>query len=253
MAIQLHSEHWSGALHPKCILAVNGPNRDLVEPLEFDNFEVAVVADGMAVLREARNGVCDAIVLETALRVLDASTVIRTLRRDRADMPIVVLCDGVSQSDAILCLERGADAMLPRSASAAVIAAQIRALQRRGNRYEFEPVVKPQVIEFGALVINESTRRATVGRTTLSLRPLEYKLLLALAKSPGVALSRKTIIERVWGDEFEGVERTIDSHVRRLRMQLERDDEFRLCVRTLRGFGYRFEPPSANAHQGPTG
>ena len=244
MALELQSEDWRGTLAPKCVLAVNGPNRDLVEPLEMDNFDVSVVADGMAALREARSGSCVAIVLETTLRVVDACTVIRTLRRDRAEMPIVVLCDGVNQSEAILCLERGADAVLPRFASAAIIAAQIRALQRRGNRYEFAPPVGPQVIEFGALVINESARRAMVGRRTLSLRPLEYKLLLALAKSPGVALSRKTIIERVWGDEFDGVERTIDSHVRRLRMQLERDDELRACVRTLRGFGYRFEPPS---------
>lgn len=244
MAIELTGELWRGKHHPKCVLAVSSDNHGLVEPLEMDNFVVLVVADGMAALREARSSNCDVVVLETTLRVVDACTVIRTLRRDRAEMPIVVLCDGVNQSEAILCLERGADAVLPRHASAAIIAAQIRSLQRRGNRYNFEPAAGPRVIEFGALVINESARRATIGKTILALRPVEYKLLLVLVNSPGVALSRKTIIERVWGDEFEGVERTIDSHIRRLRIQLQRDDGLRSSVRTLRGFGYRFEPPS---------
>jgi DNA-binding response OmpR family regulator len=98
----------------------------------------------------------------------------------------------------------------------------------------------PQTLRFGRLEIDEGAREARVDGRDVGLKPREYSLLLTLASNPGVALSRDVLLERVWGYDFDGDERTVDVHVRRLRMRLEEEHHLATCLHTVHGFGYKF-------------
>jgi DNA-binding response OmpR family regulator len=96
------------------------------------------------------------------------------------------------------------------------------------------------VRRFGRLEIDEAAREARVDSQTVALKPREFDLLLELAAHEGIALTRERLIERVWGADFDGDERTIDVHVRRLRAKLEEDAGLAPSLQTVRGYGYRF-------------
>jgi two-component system, OmpR family, response regulator MtrA len=96
------------------------------------------------------------------------------------------------------------------------------------------------MLTFGRLQIDEAAREARVDGIDVGLKPREFALLLELATNPGVALSRAMLLQKVWGYDFDGDERTIDVHVRRLRMKLEEGARLPSMVQTIHGFGYKF-------------
>ena len=96
------------------------------------------------------------------------------------------------------------------------------------------------VLSFGRLEIDAAAREARVDGVDVGLKPREFSLLLMLASNPGVALSRRTLLERVWGFDFEGDERTVDVHVRRLRHKIQEKPNLPAHLVTLHGFGYKF-------------
>jgi DNA-binding response OmpR family regulator len=98
----------------------------------------------------------------------------------------------------------------------------------------------PVLLRYDRLEIDEAAREARVDGCDLDLKPREFALLLQLASNPGVAYSRTNLLEAVWGMDFEGDERTVDVHVRRLRAKLEDQAALPRCVHTIHGFGYKF-------------
>ncbi|MBV9270372.1 MAG: response regulator transcription factor [Candidatus Eremiobacteraeota bacterium] len=108
--------------------------------------------------------------------------------------------------------------------------------RRVGQTYD----AGPTILKFGRLEIDEAAREARVDGADVRLKPREFALLLELAQHPGVALSRGTLLEKVWGFDFEGDERTVDVHVRRVRLKIEEQYGHPRILQTIHGFGYKF-------------
>ncbi len=208
----------------------------LTHHLERDGFEPVAAADGPTALRLARAG-ADLMLLDIGLPGIDGFDIARTLRRENVTTPIMMITARTEEVDRVVGFELGADDYVVKPFSPREVVARVRAILRRSGMGA--PSTKT-VMRFGRLEIDEAAREVRVDGTDVGLKPREYALLIALASNPGVALSRDTLLERVWGYDFDGDERTVDVHVRRLRMRLEEQHRLGACLHTVHGFGYKF-------------
>jgi DNA-binding response OmpR family regulator len=215
----------------------------LVHHLEREGFRCAAVADGTAALRAARTG-ADVMVLDLGLPVVDGLDVVRALRRERIELPILVLTARAEEVDRVVGLELGADDYVAKPFSPREVVARVRAL---GRRAKLTAIGAPAVLHFGRLDVDEAAREVRIDGGRVALKPREFALLLELAQHAGVALSRAALVHRVWGFGFEGDERTVDVHVRRLRLKLEEKHGLAPVLHTVHGYGYKFEAGGASS------
>lgn len=208
----------------------------LAHHFQRDGFEVVAVADGNAALRAARE-VADVVVLDIGLPAIDGLDVARSLRREKRDIPILMLTARVDEIDRVVGFELGADDYICKPFSAREVVARVKAVLRRAGT-PAEP--KPCLLSFGRMQIDEAAREVRVDGEDVRLKPREFSLLLELAANHGVALSRRTLLEKVWGFDFDGDERTVDVHVRRVRLKLEEERNLPPMLHTVHGFGYKF-------------
>ena len=213
--------------------------RDLLaHHLQREGLNVYVAGDGNMALRAARNW-ADMLILDVGLPAIDGFEVARTLRREKRDLPIIMLTARTDEIDRIVGLELGADDYVTKPFSPREVIARVKAVARRiGKAYEEHP----SVLKFGRLEIDEAAREVRVDGADVKLKPREFSLLLELATNAGVALSRQMLVEKVWGFDFEGDERTVDVHVRRVRLKLEDERKLPAVLQTVHGFGYKFAP-----------
>ncbi len=204
--------------------------------LQREGFDVTAVADGMAALRAARD-IAHIMILDVGLPGVDGYDVARALRREKRDIPIIMLTARTDEIDRVVGFELGADDYLCKPFSMRELIARVKAVVRRaGTVYDQGPAL----LQFGRLEIDEGAREARVDGEDIKLKPREFSLLLALAENAGVALSRQTLLERVWGFDFEGDERTVDVHIRRLRYKVQEQRSLTPVLFTIHGFGYKF-------------
>ena len=183
----------------------DAPIRDLVvHHLGREGFRCEEAVDGPAALRLARGGAA-LLVLDLGLPAVDGFDIVRTLRREGRELPIVILTARADEVDRIVGLEIGADDYVVKPFSARELVARIKAIARRAGTL---PAPGPARLCFGGLLIDEAGREARIDGADLRLKPREFALLLELASNPGIALSRATLLERVWGFDFDGDERT---------------------------------------------
>ena len=208
----------------------------LVHHLQHEGFRCREAADGPSALRFVRAG-ADLLLLDLGLPVIDGLEVLRTLRREEMTLPVIVVSARSEEIDRVVGLEIGADDYVVKPFSPREVVARIKAIGRRLAAVAHQ---RPLLLTFGRLEIDEAAREARVDGVDVSLKPREFALLLALASNAGVALSRTTLLENVWGFDFDGDERTVDVHVRRLRMRLEERAHLPPFVQTVHGFGYKF-------------
>ena len=208
----------------------------LTHHLEREGFTVVAVADGQAALRSARHA-ADLVILDVGLPGVDGFDVARALRREERAVPIVMLTARTDEVDRVVGFELGADDYVTKPFSPREVVARVRAVLRRSGR-NVEPAAP--LLRFGRLEIDAAAREARIDGDDVKLKPREFALLLELATNAGVALSRERLLQRVWGFDFEGDERTVDVHVRRLRAKLEEDRALPALVQTIHGFGYKF-------------
>lgn len=208
----------------------------LVHHLTRAGFACSEAADGPSALRAARSA-ADLMILDIGLPVMDGFDVVRTLRREGRDLPILLLTARADEIDRVVGLEIGADDYVTKPFSPREIVARVRAIGRRAG---MAAQSAPSLLVFDRLEIDESAREVRVDGTGIALKPREFSLLLELASNPGVALSRTVLLQRVWGFDFDGDERTVDVHVRRLRMKLVEQSQLDACLHTVHGFGYKF-------------
>ena len=208
----------------------------LVHHLAREGFRCVETRDGPSTLRAMRAG-SDVLVLDVGLPVLDGFDVVRTLRREGRTHPVLILTARADEVDRVIGLELGADDYVTKPFSPREVVARVRALARRGGM----PVQSgPTVLRFARLEVDEAARDVRVDGRSIALKPREFALLLQLASNPGIAFSRTALVESVWGVDFEGDERTVDVHVRRLRAKLEDGARLPRVVETVHGFGYKF-------------
>ena len=214
--------------------------RDLLtHHFEREGFAVVGVADGQAALRRAR-GIADLVVLDVGLPGIDGFDVARTLRRERHAVPIVMLTARTDEVDRVVGFELGADDYICKPFSPRELVARVKAVLRRNGQPEAS--ARP-TLAFGRLEVDERAREARVDGTDVRLKPREFALLMELASNPGVALSRERLLQKVWGFDFDGDERTVDVHVHRVRLKTEIAWDLPPMLRTVHGFGYKFQYP----------
>jgi DNA-binding response OmpR family regulator len=210
--------------------------RELVRSyLERAGFTVVSTESGAEALTLAASAGPDLVVLDLGLPDVPGEAVAREVRAAGAT-PILMLTAKSSEEDRIRGLELGADDYVTKPFSPRELVLRVQAILRRGGPADGQAATP---YGGGALVIDEPRREATVRDEVVDLTPTEWGILIALATVPGRVYSRLELINRVRGYEFEGYERTIDSHVKNLRRKIESDPANPQIVRTVLGGGYR--------------
>jgi DNA-binding response OmpR family regulator len=207
--------------------------------LEREGYWVTPAEDGQVALDEFEKHKFDVIVLDLMLPKVSGEEVCRRIR-NASDVPIIMLTAKGEEADRIAGLELGADDYLVKPFSPRELVARVRALLRRAH-VESEPQRDRQ--EYGDLEIDITGHKAFLHGNEIELTASEFKLLTTLARYPGRVYSRMELVEKVLGYDFEGYERTIDSHVKNLRAKLEDDPRDPTYIYTVHGVGYRFEAP----------
>jgi len=217
--------------------------RELVRSyLERAGFTVLSTGSGAEAITLAASAEPDLVVLDLGLPDVSGETVARELRaaRPAGSVPILMLTAKAAEEDRIGGLELGADDYVTKPFSPRELVLRVQAILRRGA-----PSARPRATSFGdgILVIDEPRREVAVRGAGVELTPTEWGILVALATVPGRVYSRAELINRVRGYEFEGYERTVDSHVKNLRRKVEQDPGNPRIVQTVVGGGYRLGLP----------
>ena len=210
----------------------------VVHHLKREGYQVSVAASGEEALRQVQASPPDLVLLDLMMPAMNGLEVCRRLRQDpvTASLPIVMLTAKGDEVDRVLGLELGADDYVVKPFSPKELLARVRAVLRRSL-----PAPGASPITLGALTIDPGTHTVSVGDEVLALTPKEFDLLRALVEARGRVLSREFLLDRVWGysraSEIES--RTVDVHVRRLRVKLGPEGR---RVLTVKSVGYRMDP-----------
>jgi len=199
--------------------------------LEGAGYATLVATDGRSAVELHRKHRPDLVILDVMLPGMDGFEVCRAIRRE-ADTPVVMLTARTDDIDAIVGLELGADDYVTKPFNPRALVARVKAILRRTDG----TVRLGRPVDVGTLRIEPRRREVTVGDRAVDLRAREFDLLAALARDPGVVLSREALLEDVWGTDFPGETRTIDVHVSELRKKLGPDGP---TIESVRGVGYR--------------
>lgn len=208
--------------------------------LRREGFEVRAVSDGPAALQEIQDFQPDLVVLDIMLPGMSGLEVCRRLRAQSA-IPVIMLTARGEEIDRVLGLEVGADDYLAKPFSFRELLARIRSILRRVEMDR--QMSQTQSLTLGKLTLDPVSRRAYKGDQELQLSAREFDLLSMLMMNAGRALSRKELLSEVWGNEWVGDSRTLDVHVRWLRLKVEDDPASPKYIQTVRGHGYRFAGP----------
>lgn len=204
------------------------------------NYEVLTAADGRTALRLARSDTPDLILLDLMLPEVDGLDVCRELRRS-SQVPIIMLTARDEEVDRVVGLELGADDYVCKPFSVRELMARIKAVLRRVSSEAAESQAVTQLVGPGGLTLHVEPREASVQTTPLDLTRLEFDLLHTLLTYPGRVFSREQLLEQVWGYDYPGDARAVDSAVKRLRAKLRAAAPQADCITAVRGIGYKLK------------
>ena len=201
---------------------------------EFNGFEVTEAADGMTAVGLCKLNDYDLIIMDIMMPKLDGFSACKEIKKIK-DIPIIMLSARSEEYDKLFGFELGIDDYVVKPFSPKELMARVNAVlaRRQGSAQN-----QPQVLEFGGLSINMAARSVTVDGEKVELTPKEYDLLFYLVENRNIALSRDKLLSDIWGYDFFGDDRTIDTHIKNLRNSL---GKYRDHIVTLRGIGYKFE------------
>lgn len=213
-------------------------SRFVVRGLEAEGYRVSATADGAEGLARARAEKYDVMILDVMLPGMDGREVCQKLRGEQVNMPILMLT-ALDQVEAkVDALRGGADDYLTKPFDFDELLARIEALSRRANGHAVEP---PSVFQLGSVRIERLAKRVLQNGEVVELTAKEYQLLDLLISSPGKVFSRTRILNKVWGYDSDPLTNVVDVYIRRLRKKMSWAAESG-CIRTIRNFGYRFDP-----------
>jgi two-component system phosphate regulon response regulator PhoB len=213
--------------------------KDIVDLIEYhlkqSGFSVITALDGPSGLERARKEHPSLIILDLMLPEMDGKDICRALKSNpfTQSIPIIMLTAKVEELDRVVGFELGADDYVTKPFSPRELVLRIKAILRR-KTLDTEGV---KVIRIGDLLIDVDRHYVSIKDKPISLTSTEFKLLVELASKRGRVQTRQNLLDRVWGYNCEGYDRTVDTHIRRLREKLGDMAEY---IETLRGFGYRF-------------
>lgn len=206
----------------------------LKEYAEFEGHEVEEAADGMAAVEMAKNNDYDLIVMDIMMPRLDGYSACKEIRKIK-QTPVLMLSARGEEYDKLFGFELGIDDYVVKPFSPKEVMARINAIVKR-NSQSAAPV--SEIEKFEGLEINFTSRDVLIDGKKANLTPKEYDLLFYLVRNKNIALTRNKLLEEVWGYDFFGDDRTIDTHIKMLRNNL---GVYRKFIITLRGLGYKFE------------
>jgi two-component system, OmpR family, alkaline phosphatase synthesis response regulator PhoP len=204
---------------------------------EIEGYEVDVAEDGLIGLERARRWAPDLILLDLMLPGMDGYRVLRTLRADGNETPVLILTARGEEADKVMGFRHGADDYVTKPFGVLELIARVEALLRRTRRADHDPVAE----RFGEITIERACRLVLKEGETVNLAPLEFDLLLALYDRRGAVATRHELLREVWGHQATVVSRTVDTHILELRKKLERDPARPRHILTVRKTGYRLQ------------
>lgn len=205
----------------------------LREYAEFEGFTVYEAANGMEAVLMCKNGEYDIILMDIMMPKLDGFSAVKEIKKLK-DIPVIMLSARGEEYDKLFGFEIGIDDYVVKPFSPKEVMSRIHALLKRVRK----PEDKRQVLHFEGLEIDVAGRNVLADGNKLELTPKEYELLFYLVKNKGIAVTREKLLTDVWGFDFFGDDRTVDTHIKMLRSNL---GEYRKFIVTLRGLGYKFE------------
>jgi DNA-binding response OmpR family regulator len=203
--------------------------------LAAEGFAVEVARDGKAGLDAFARFGPDLVILDRMLPEIDGLDVLRQIRRS-APTPVIFLTVKDDETDKVVGLEMGADDYVTKPFGVRELVARVRTLLRRRE----SGGERRRKLVFGDLSIDLDERQVVRDRQPVEMTRTEFDLLALLASHPGIVLTREKLLDGVWGYSFEGYQRTVDTHITRLRKKIETDPRRPALIRTVWGVGYRF-------------
>ena len=214
-------------------------DRDIVSALDIyltsEGYQTLKAYDGLECLKLVEEHEVHLILLDVMMPGMDGFEVLRELREQEhgeTHLPVMLLTARAEDADQVRGLEGGADDYVTKPFSPIVLAARVRTLLKREGR------AGAPLEQLGKLSVNELRREVMVENKPIDLTPKEYELLIYFKNNRAIALSRESILNAVWGYDYFGDLRTVDTHVKKLRAKL---GECGTMIETVRGYGYRFE------------
>jgi len=214
--------------------------------LQSEGYRVLVAGDGPEAIRVCDEARPDLVVLDLMLPGMDGLEVCRVIQRERW-VPVLMLTARTEEADKVAGFAVGADDYLTKPFSLRELAVRVRAILRRVERaaaLEVAPAAEP--LERRGLAIDAGRHRVSVDGEEVGLTPLEFEILLTLAREPGVVFTREQLMDRVWGYRDYAGGRVVDSHVARIRRKLGEDGNEPRFIRTVHGVGYSFREDEAS-------
>lgn len=203
---------------------------------EFEGHEVTEAADGMEAVQICRKQDFDIIIMDVMMPELDGFSACREIRKTKKT-PVLMLSARGEEYDKIHGFELGVDDYVVKPFSPKELMMRIGAIMKRaGNAAQSE--TRRELLQYEGLTIDFTGRMVQINGERIDMSPKEYDLLFYMAKNRNIALTREKLITDVWGYDFYGDDRTLDTHIKLLRRSLR---EYSKCIVTLRGVGYRFE------------
>ena len=207
----------------------------LKEYVEFEGYEAYEAADGMEAVKMCKESDYDVILMDIMMPRLDGFSAVKEIRKSK-NIPVIMLSARGEEYDKLFAFELGVDDYVTKPFSPKEVMARIGAVIKRGT--ERRSGEEKKQYKFEGLEIDMAGRNVFVDGQKAELTPKEYELLFYFVRNKGIALTREKLLLDVWGFDFYGDDRTVDTHVKMLRGNLK---EYRKFIVTLRGLGYKFE------------
>lgn len=201
---------------------------------EFEGYEVAEAADGLEAVRLCREKTFDVVILDVMMPQLDGFSACREIRK-MCQTPVIMLSARGEEYDRLHGFDLGADDYVVKPFSPKELMMRVAAILKRSGA---APGRQKDIRDFGGLSVDLSARTVTVDGERRELSPKEFDLLACLIENKGIALTRDRLLDHVWGYDFFGDGRTLDTHIKLLRQKIRPYDNY---IVTLRGVGYRFD------------
>lgn len=220
---------------PKILVADDDSNiRELVSLfLKREGYQVIGVADGIDALEKLESVRPDLAIIDVMMPRMDGWALCSAIRASY-DIPLLMLTAKGETSQKVKGFELGADDYVVKPFDPPELIVRVKALLKRYR------IAASQTVEFGDIVMNQTDFHMSAGGDTVTLPPKEFELLFKLGSYPGKTFSRDQLIEQLWGIDYEGDERTVDVHIKRLRDRFP-EEQYRFRIVTIRGLGYRLE------------
>ncbi len=230
----------------RVLLAEDDPeiSEPLARALRREGYDVDVRADGRQALEGAQRNP-DVVVLDIGLPFLDGLEVCRRLRRDGNRVPVLILTAKADEVDTVVGLDAGADDYVTKPFRLAELLARLRALLRRHGK-DARPEPPP-----GDIQLDPEARRAWFRGQRVRLTQKEFDVLRVLMREQGRVVTRDQLMREIWGTEWYNTTKTVDMHISTLRKKMDDDPTNPRYISTVRGLGFRFEPPGQGSDAGP--